>query len=114
VPGVAILCGRGPPTGGDGGLRPGGAGALVPRPRTPRARSLARSYLDLCTPICIMTWGKAVQEWVAFWLHELPGQEMIYHHVSLTVIFWLHLRIVQRRLRRSDPIFGPHADVTWD
>ena len=33
------------------------------------------SYLDLCTPICIVNWGNAVQGKVAFWLYELPGQE---------------------------------------
>jgi len=81
--------------------------------RQPADDLLSRSYLDLCTPICIMTWGDTVQERVAFWLHELPGQEMIYHHVSLPVVFWLHLRTVQRHLRSSDPVFGRHADVTW-
>ena len=48
---------------------------------------LARSYLALCTPICIMTWGNAVRERVAFWLHELPGQVLIYHHVSPPVSY---------------------------
>jgi hypothetical protein len=39
-----------------------------------------------------MNWGNAAQEKVAFWLHEPPGWEKIYHQVSPPVVFWLHLR----------------------
>jgi hypothetical protein len=35
--------------------------------------------------------GNAIRERVAFWLHELPSQEMIYHHVSLPVVFWRYI-----------------------
>ena len=25
---------------------------------------------------------------MSFWLYELPGQEVIYHHINLPVVFW--------------------------
>jgi hypothetical protein len=39
---------------------------IVPLPPLQVLSELDRSYLGLCTPICIMTWGKVVQESVAF------------------------------------------------
>lgn len=89
------------------------AGLNIDLPITASLRFTLKLLGPVVTPIIIiMTCRNVVQERVAFWLHELPGQEIVYHHVSLLVVFWLHLRTIQRRLRRSNPIFGRHADIT--